>query len=56
MAWRAALARIRAYFANRFVRQKSLDATVVFTVRAPGLSLAAYDSRRTVLSPSARRP
>ena len=44
------------YFANRFIRQKGLNATVVFNGPRADLALAATDSRRSLLSASDTLP
>lgn len=44
------------YFANRFIRQKGFNATVVFNGPRADLALAATDSRRTLLSTSNAAP
>lgn len=44
------------YFANRFVRQKGFNATVVFNGPRADLALAASNNRRTLLSPPGTAP
>jgi len=44
------------YFANRFIRQKGFNATVVFNGPRADLAFAASDNRRTLLSTSDAAP